>query len=243
MDILISFRFSLNHILANSDSWKTSCPIVVLPWTIISLSDSRDTSRAIRFFSEPVPQLHYSWDKHTVLPQTETMSFYWVLMHTLQKGARLISLPASDWFCGFVLKKNKMAVPWLGSILHSSFLLNLMHSFCVCNDVIFHFLFCNSISSQAQSDLADAITRSADLERQLSQTKKDCDNHAAKATQLDIDLREAKLQLEHKTEKGESQKIFYKASLYFFLQESFIVEWLYTSQNVSKTCSFAWWRG
>ena len=38
-------------------------PILVLPWTIISLSDSRDTSCAIRFFSEPVPQLRDSWDK------------------------------------------------------------------------------------------------------------------------------------------------------------------------------------
>ena len=43
------------------------------PWTIISLSDSRDTSCAIRFFSQPVPQLRDSWDKHMVLPQTVTI--------------------------------------------------------------------------------------------------------------------------------------------------------------------------
>ena len=49
--------FSLNHILTNSDSWETSCPILVLPWTIISLSDSWGTSCAIRFFSEPVPHV------------------------------------------------------------------------------------------------------------------------------------------------------------------------------------------
>ena len=45
-----------------SDSWETSCPILVLPWTRISLRDSWDTSCAIRFFSEPVPQLRDSWD-------------------------------------------------------------------------------------------------------------------------------------------------------------------------------------
>ena len=63
---------------------------------------------------------------------------------------------------------------------------------------------CNN--SQTQSELSEANTRSADLERQLSQTKKDCDNHANKATHLDIDLREAKLQLDHKTEKGKIQE-------------------------------------
>ena len=35
---------------------------MVLPEPYISLSDSRDTSCAIRFFSEPVPQLRDSWD-------------------------------------------------------------------------------------------------------------------------------------------------------------------------------------
>ena len=48
----------------------------VLPWTIISLSDSRDTSCAIRFFSEPVPKLCDSWDKHMVLPQNKMKSRY-----------------------------------------------------------------------------------------------------------------------------------------------------------------------
>ena len=37
-------------------------PIIVLPEPYFSLSDSRDTSCAIRFFSEPVPQLRDSWD-------------------------------------------------------------------------------------------------------------------------------------------------------------------------------------
>ena len=35
---------------------------MVLPEPYFSLSDSRDTSCAIRFFSEPVPQLRDSWD-------------------------------------------------------------------------------------------------------------------------------------------------------------------------------------
>ena len=36
--------------------------VQVLPEPYFSLSDSRDTSCAIRFFSEPVPQLRNSWD-------------------------------------------------------------------------------------------------------------------------------------------------------------------------------------
>ena len=35
---------------------------MVLPEPYFSLSDSRDTSCAIRFFSEPVPQPRDSWD-------------------------------------------------------------------------------------------------------------------------------------------------------------------------------------
>ena len=35
---------------------------MVLPEPYFSLSDSRDTSCAIRFFSDPVPQLRDSWD-------------------------------------------------------------------------------------------------------------------------------------------------------------------------------------
>ena len=35
-------------------------------------------SCATRFFLEPVPQLHNSWDKHIVLPQTETI---WIFHH------------------------------------------------------------------------------------------------------------------------------------------------------------------
>ena len=41
---------------------------MVLPEPYFSLSDSRDTSCAIRFFSEPVPQLRDSWDNTWCLP-------------------------------------------------------------------------------------------------------------------------------------------------------------------------------
>ena len=58
-----------------SDSWEMICPILVFPWTIISLSDSRDTSNVIRFFLEPVPQLRDSWDKHMVLYRKP--KWYW----------------------------------------------------------------------------------------------------------------------------------------------------------------------
>ena len=54
---------------------------MALPEPYFSLSDSQDMSCATRFFLEPVPQLRDSWDKHMVLPQTETMSIF----HTATK--------------------------------------------------------------------------------------------------------------------------------------------------------------
>ena len=46
---------------------------MVLPEPYFSLSDSRDTSCAIRFFSEPVPQLRDSWDNTWCYRKTETI--------------------------------------------------------------------------------------------------------------------------------------------------------------------------
>ena len=61
---------------------------MVLPEPYFSLSDSRDTSCAIRFFSEPVPQLRDSWDKHMVLPQTEMIlsCSYHVINHKFTRA-------------------------------------------------------------------------------------------------------------------------------------------------------------
>ena len=61
---------------ASFADWKKrrTCEVpMVLPEPYFSLSDSRDTSCAIRFFSELVPQLRDSWDNTWVLPQTETI--------------------------------------------------------------------------------------------------------------------------------------------------------------------------
>ena len=57
--------------------WRRTCEFpMVLPEPYFSSSDSWDTSCAIRFFSEPIPQLRDSWDKHMVLPQTKTISIF-----------------------------------------------------------------------------------------------------------------------------------------------------------------------
>ena len=75
--------FSLNHI--------SHLPIVEkrVAWywfslePLISLSDSRDTSCAIRFFSEPVPQLCDSWDGVTAnqtdidIPPCQASNLMW----------------------------------------------------------------------------------------------------------------------------------------------------------------------
>ena len=61
----------LNYREAEVQRRRTREVPMVLPEPYFSLSDSRDTSCAIRFFSEPVPQLRDSWDKDMVLPQTE----------------------------------------------------------------------------------------------------------------------------------------------------------------------------
>ena len=45
---------------------------MVLPEPYFSLSDSRDTSCAIRFFSEPVPQLRDSWDNGVTANRDDT---------------------------------------------------------------------------------------------------------------------------------------------------------------------------
>ena len=68
---------------------------MVLPEPYFSLSDSRDTSCAIRFFSEPVPQLRDSWDNtwcyrkprqyHNILFLIYPVAFYIKNLKTVYK--------------------------------------------------------------------------------------------------------------------------------------------------------------
>ena len=68
---------------------------MVLTEPYFSLSDSRDTSCAIRFFSEPVPQLRDSWDNTWCYRQTETIP-----ISTMQslKSKRREEPVKSPWF-------------------------------------------------------------------------------------------------------------------------------------------------
>ena len=114
---------------------------MVLPEPYFSLSDSRDTSCAIRFFSEPVPQLRDSWDNTWCYRKPRRYRF------PPCKASNLISnlywntsesMTAENWKWGKPKKKYYSVKSWFSKIMQHCFsmIINSNLRNCTANETV-----------------------------------------------------------------------------------------------------------